>query len=314
MRMKIFKIIVFALLSLAFIGLGVYDGLTNARYKYEKNQVFTINSEDDFHEYLRFYNSYEVCRLESDLSLTRAFTSIGTKTNKFSKVFDGNGYTIKMTLEAKDTPLFNIVDKKGVIKNLEVEIDECTVNTSSYGALAIRNKGMITNCKLTMDDMKIKCDTMAGAMVAINDGDISFCHSKVKISNKIVNSRKESIVSGLCAFNNGNISSVIVNVCYNGFIGTNYSDILEGTLNETIGAIYGVNNSSLNVKDNYYICESDYYLSDSKYTLDIKNANFVFNETTLLNTLHFNNKIWELRIINQNTYNYDISLKDGVSV
>lgn len=308
------KIIICAILSLLALALGIYKGVLSVKYNSEKDQVFSIRNKEDFYTYLEYYESFEVAYLENNIVLTEGFESIGSKTREFNKVFDGKGYSISLKDDAKNIPLFNIIDKNGVVKNLEINVEKNFVKTASYAPLALCNKGKIYNINLNADEISVDCDSMVGAMVCINDGEINNCHIKSTIKYNITDSRKSSIVSGLCAYNNGTIKTVISNVTFNGFVGTNHNNIINGTLNESIGAIYGINNGNLDVVDNYYLSAEKYYLADNKYVFEMYDLGYELTETMLLNTLHFNNKIWKFSRYGSNSYVYNISLEDGVSV
>ena len=312
--MKKVLIIIISVLSLCAAALGALASLNHIHYKVEQNTEFTITTEDDFYLYIEHYNQYNVVRLEKNLELKLPFTSIGTKKDPYKNVFDGQGYSITLLEEAKNTPLFGTISESGVVKNLELFVNNCEITTASYGALAIQNKGTIINCIIELT-ASVNADTMASAIACINEGSISYCHAKSIITNNINSARKESIIASCVAFNNGSIDSLISYINYTNFTQIDSEEILNGELNNTIGAVYGINNStSSKISNCYYSGNKKMYVSDMKYVKNLANLNVSFDEATLLNTFHFNNKIWNLSLGDAYEIGYEISLKDGVSV
>lgn len=309
------KLIFILILIVLFAGYGVYTSLNHVKYSAEGEKICYIDDENDFYEYIENANVYEKAVLESDITLSNEHDSIGPKNQKFSRVFDGQGYTITLTEDAVSIPLFDTIDTLGVVKNLEINVNKCEVSTISYGILAIQNKGKISNCILTVGEFIIKCDSVAGVMVGVNDGEISYCYIKSKIINQITKSRKESIISGVCAFNFGEIKYAISDVLYEGFEGTNYDNILNGKLNNSIGAVYGINNANKEkVVNNYYISLISQNVVDAKEITNMVDSKLYLDEGVLLNSFHFNNRIWKMEVIDKTNYLFNISLEDGVSI
>lgn len=312
MKNKKIMIIMIVLISLLFAGYGVLTSLNHAGYDIESIDIYHITSEEDFYHYAEFYDVYKGAILDANITLIHTHELIGEKGRPFDVTFDGQGYCISLEEEASKLPLFDTISSNGVVKNLEVKATNIDVEVSSFGLLAIQNKGEIVNCNFKITNANILVDTIMGGIVAINDGKISFTHIKTKFTNKVSHYRKPSIVAGVCAYNNGFLDMVICNVEFGGFKETSDSEILNGTLNNSIGAIYGINNKKLeDVKECYYLCTEKYYLTDTKYLKDINDLDVAFNENTLLNVFHFKNDLWEMEGQGQE---YFMDLKDGVSI
>ncbi len=322
--MKKILIIIISVLSLCAAVLGALVSLNHIHYNVEKELEFTITTEEDFYFFIENYNQYNIVKLMDNIEIKQKFESIGNKQNQYNKVFDGQGYSITLLEEAKDTPLFGIIAESGVVKNLELFVNNCEITTASYGALAIQNKGTIINCLVDVN-LVLSADSIVGGIAAVNEGKISYCYVGGIITKNISkeDSVKKSIVAGGVSFNNGTLDSIISAVEYIEFNETDSNNILKGELNNTIGIIYGINNFDVSaVKNCYYMTNcyykdsvnlnsyvviENYYLSDMKFVTNIMDLDIDFNKLALFDVFHFDNKIWDLKM---SASTYEISLKD----
>lgn len=303
---KTFLIIIF-ILSICFMTCGFFVSKNQPPYRIEGKKAVYIKNQTDFIDYTKNYNAYQKAYLSTNITIMCEFSSIGSKEKEFNGIFDGCGYSINLINTATNISLFNIIGKNGIVKNLEVSIKKSIIESSSFGFIANQNKGQITNVIVTTNDVVIKKDTMFGIITSLNQGIISNCYVETTIKNNISQSKKASIISGCCGFNDGEISSVITNVTFEKFEELSKDNLLNGTINNSYGIICGINNKINNVKNNYYLGNSELIFVDYLNVTNIE----TLTEDTLLNKYSFNNKLWNLTI---NNSKINLSLEDGVSI
>ena len=180
---------------------------------------------------------------------------IGRASNRFSTVFEGNGYTISNLYIAKSVlpvGLFSVLSSSGEIKN--VRLLKLSVRGGVFiGALVGQNYGKITNSYMT--DGTVSGNTQTGGLVGGNRGQIisSFVHVNVKgIGDSPLSA------GGLVGWNQGSIinsyaiGAVNSNNSVGGLVGNNQGSIINSyaTANVTgitnnIGGLVGLNSGSL---------------------------------------------------------------------
>lgn len=309
--MKKSFIFIIIILSVAF---GTYSYFVSSKqsiYSIDNNNEIYIGSKDDFIYYTENYSLCETAYLTTNITLDFTFKSIGQKDNLFNSTFDGCGYTITLEKDAIGIPLFNIIGTDGVVKNLELIINECNVNSTALGLISIQNKGTIKNINLLVNKIIIKNDTIFGCISSINSGSISFCYIDTNIENQIYQSRKSSIIGCCCGYNDGKIRSVIVNAEFNNFSSFVENNALYGITNSSYGMICGINNKSKNeINSSFYFQTMPYKFSDNNYTSSISSL----TEETLLRKYLFDNRIWQLTNDSSNRAKIKLNLMDGVTV
>jgi hypothetical protein len=128
-------------------------------------------------------------RLVKNISLNgKAFTPIGSKTDKFSGVFDGNGFVISnftVTVAESYLGLFGYVT--GTIENLGVQgtINVSGTTSNAYaGLVAGYSTGTIQNCfangTVTLSSSNT---TYAGGLVGYSEGTITNCYSTATVTS-----------------------------------------------------------------------------------------------------------------------------------
>ena len=126
-------LIIILVISLAASALGVLFSLNHIHYNVEKNLEFIITSEEDFYTFIEYYNQYDVVKLDNNIEIKNEFESIGTKNNQYKKVFDGQGYTITLSNEAKNIPLFGVIAQGATVKNLVLkDVKFINIKTNLY--------------------------------------------------------------------------------------------------------------------------------------------------------------------------------------
>ena len=232
-------------------------------------EVQKISSKDEFKEFREKVNQGEnfnntLIKLYCDIDLeNEEWTPIGTSTNPFNGVFNGNGHTIKniklnkKNEECKGEDNFYYIGlfgyNKGVIKNIVIDgndIDLCQeVSENEYisvGTIAGYSEGIIENC-CNKANINVAYISRIGGIAGrvLNTGEISKCCNKgvIKILKEDNNKR---IVGGICAYTQANTT---IDSCYN------EGNIIDTTIyhNDQIGGIAG--NSLGDIDSCYNIAE-----------------------------------------------------------
>lgn len=140
-----------------------------------------------------------------DLSGYSNWTPIGTSSNSFIGIFDGNGHVIEnLTINNDDgynVGLFGVTYSGSEIKNLGLEnVNIRSIYAEEVGALVGWSKSRITNCYA---QGSITASTQVGGLVGVNHdgGFIKDCYA-------------------LCTV-------VVDNACAGGLVGANWSDIIN---------------------------------------------------------------------------------------
>ena len=118
----------------------------------------------------------------------KAFTPIGSKTNEFSGVFDGNGFVISnFTITVADSYLGVFGYVTGTIENLGVQgtINVSGTTSNAYaGLLAGYSTGTIQNCFATGTvTLSSPNTTHAGGLVGCSEGTITNCYSTATVTS-----------------------------------------------------------------------------------------------------------------------------------
>ena len=201
--------------------------------------------------------------IELNGSETNMWSSIGTATNKFSKVFDGRDYNVNgiyANSSNQGQALFTY--NAGTIKNLTVNgeikgsadgvggivaqndgtVENCTSNVTIKGREYVggivgysTNTSTIRNCKSTGN---IEGEQIVGGIAGGCDGYIIGCTNNGKVKSTSSNSSVSSPTSGLCG------TGGIAGVEYSGTV-SNSKNLghIEGISN-CVGGIIGTNNTA----------------------------------------------------------------------
>ena len=105
---------------------------------------------------------------------------IGSDANRFSSIFDGNGFTIRnllMDREESDLGLFSVLDTAGEIKNIGL-LNVSVEGTDDVGALVGQNYGSIINSYITGT---VKGDNNIGGLVGLNNNRIINSYATVTV-------------------------------------------------------------------------------------------------------------------------------------
>ena len=141
-----------------------------------------------------------------------AWTPIGTESNPFVGIFDGNGYCIKnirIATSPSHSGLFGF--NGGTIKNLGIENLTVLNYAEKSGGLAGENYGDISNCYVTGKISSTAYVSHVGGLAGRNHGTISNCYAVCEITSTAT-SGSAAIAGGLVGENDGNISNCYASV------------------------------------------------------------------------------------------------------
>ena len=245
--------------------------LKNAPSLNDKDTFILIQSEDDLASISNDLTAKY--KLATDITITSAWTMIGTSEESFIGILDGNGFTI--TNKAADGdgtvyPIFNTIGQGGTVKNIVIDTAVDTTNSGTMAAgLSLINNGNI-ECVTVKGSVKGTVDYIGG-IVAKNNGYIYDSHSEANVDginyvggitglntkDIIKSSAKEKItatgtdVGGIAGrFTNGNInysysySTVYGNSNVGGIVG--YMGLATLTKSYAKGEVGTINNSGQN--------------------------------------------------------------------
>ena len=154
--------------------------------------------------------------LMCDIDLNNAtWTPLGSSSNPYTGIFDGNGHVIKnykiTSYTASATYLGLFASNKGTIQDLGVEgftITFSTAQTSTpyAGGLVSNNSGRIQNC-YAIGTITLKVGGSAGGLAGSNKGVINNSYAKVNITVTSSTSDTGGFAGGLVGTNRGNINN-----------------------------------------------------------------------------------------------------------
>lgn len=173
-----------------------------------------------------------VFNLYADLEFTKEETSliqsIGTETNNFDNIFDGNNHTISGIYYDSGIDrrfhiaLFGFTTKNAIIRNLGIEnftfVETTYASFKEVGFIVMLNKGIIDNCyaknaTISINNNNKNISKYASAICAVNEGYIINCN--LESLNIIEDGGK---IGGICAVNKGHI----LNCCVNSKVNVTY--------------------------------------------------------------------------------------------
>ena len=164
---------------------------------------------------------------------------IGSTSNPFSGVFEGNGYTIAnlyIQHPTRDSGFFSTLDTKAKVQNvglLDVNVEGSGESTNNIGSLVGSNNGSIINSYATGNVAATTSSLSfnSGGLVGDNIGSIINSYTMVDVKGS-------SSVGGLAGANSGSI------------INSYTTGAVEGT-RDNIGGLVGVNSESGSIENTY---------------------------------------------------------------
>lgn len=183
-KLIIIAIVVFCVLSLIFVKetnqAYAYDLLDNLQPNSAENPYLITSAQDinDLSNAVNGGNSMEghFFKLINNITLLPDFIPIGNMSNQFKGNFDGDNFSITISLNRSDiyNGIFGVIGASGVVKNLRTSGDIIGGNTT--GGIAGYNLGTISNC---INSVSVQAQTSSvesvGGITGINYGNIKNC-------------------------------------------------------------------------------------------------------------------------------------------
>lgn len=221
--------------TLTYAGTG-WDGTTKTAPKTE-NGVYQIGTAAELAWFADAVNNGQTTisgKLTANINLNgKAWTAIGTSSNKFAGTLDGDEahhYTVSGLKGSKG--LFDYVDSTGKVKNLSV--DAVLTANGVVGGIVDFNDGTVENCLFSGSVTNSSSYGAAGGIVGKSEGENSVvrnCVNTGSIKNTTGSYSSTLSVGGIVGYTYGKVES-----CYS--TGKVYADPAK-TTNKAIGGIAG---------------------------------------------------------------------------
>jgi len=147
--------------SLVLVGTCLIVRPVQARYSGgtgEPNDPYRIGTAEDLNDIGNYVEDYNKCFvMTADINLADytgdSFNIIGTSSNHFAGVFDGNGHSISNFCGTEG--LFERIDEHGVVRN--TSLIDVNMTGDQPGGMVGANNGVISNCSVTGKVTGIYC-------------------------------------------------------------------------------------------------------------------------------------------------------------
>ena len=222
--------------TLTYAGAG-WDGTTKTAPTQDESGVYQIGTAAELAWFADAVNGGQKAingKLTANINLNgKAWTAIGTSSNKFAGTLDGDEahhYTVSGLKGSKG--LFDYVDSTGKVKNLSV--DAVLTANGVVGGIVDFNDGTVENCLFSGSVTNSSSYGAAGGIVGKSEGENSVvrnCVNTGSIKNTTVSYGSTLSVGGIVGYTYGKVES-----CYS--TGKVYADPAK-TTNKAIGGIAG---------------------------------------------------------------------------
>lgn len=229
--------------ALTYAGAG-WDGTAKTAPTRDENGVYQIGTAAELAWFADAVNGGQKAingKLTANINLNgKAWTAIGTSSNKFAGTLDGDEahhYTVSGLKGSNG--LFDYVDSTGKVKNLSV--DAVLTANGVVGGIVDFNDGTVENCLFSGSVTNSSSWGATGGIVGKNEGENSVvrnCVNTGSIKNTTVSYRSTLSVGGIVGYTYGKVEN-----CYS--TGEVYADPTKAT-NKAIGGIAGAVNGSSN--------------------------------------------------------------------
>ena len=232
--------------TLTYAGAG-WDGTTKTAPKTE-NGVYQIGTAAELAWFADAVNNGQTTisgKLTANINLnSKAWTAIGTSSNKFAGTLDGDNYTVSGL--AGTGGLVYYLSANGTVKSLCVD---CAIDgTSNVGGIADKSEGRIENC-LVSGYIKGGNDTIFGVGGIVGHGVagnvISGCVSTADILFKYSQYAVQNGAGGIVGYTYGTVE----NCYFAGNVHTNAKSVSAGGF----GGLVGCARSNAVMKDCYTV-------------------------------------------------------------
>ena len=296
----LFSLILLAVLVVSGSLMGLFDAMhLGVSFFEEKVHTVSISDEEDLLATLdSFYNN--IYYLEDDIIINDV-SALASRERPFIGTFDGRGHTITFSGKTSES-LFGYIGEGGVVKNLHVQVAGATFDEKLGAILALENAGQILNCKVTLENSTVSAKGSFGGLVAINRGIIKNVVVEASMTKRLLASEEQNtrqlVTGAICGYNYGEIFSSVASIQYKNFTEADKNAVFEnGQSNNTIGAVYGINNRTNGISQCTALVEDTLYPSDlrEKAITFVLDAAEVYNETYVFMNLGFDEDRWILR-------------------
>lgn len=222
--------------TLTYAGEG-WDGTAKTAPTQDKNGVYQIGTAAKLAWFADAVNKGDTTisgKLTANINLNdKAWTAIGTDSNKFAGTLDGDEahhYTVSGLKGSKG--LFDYVDSTGKVKNLSV--DAVLTANGVVGGIVDFNDGTVENCLFSGSVTNSSSWGAAGGIVGKSEGENSVvrnCVNTGSIKNTTASYGSTLSVGGIVGYTYGKVEN-----CYS--TGEVYADPAK-TTNKAIGGIAG---------------------------------------------------------------------------
>lgn len=233
--------------TLTYAGAG-WDGTTKTAPTQDKNGVYQIGTAAKLAWFADAVNKGDTTisgKLTANINLNdKAWTAIGTDSNKFAGTLDGDNYTVSGL--AGTGGLVYYLSANGTVKSLCVD---CAIDgTSNVGGIADKSEGRIENCLVSGyikggDDVIFGVGGIVGHGVAGNV--ISGCVSTADILFKYSRYAVQNGAGGIVGYTYGTVE----NCYFAGNVHTNAKSVSAGGF----GGLVGCARSNAVMKDCYTV-------------------------------------------------------------
>lgn len=233
--------------TLTYAGAG-WDGTTKTAPTQDKNGVYQIGTAAElawFADAVQNGQTAISAKLTANINLNgKAWTAIGTDSNKFAGTLDGDNYTVSGL--AGTGGLVYYLSANGTVKSLCVD---CAIDgTSNVGGIADKSEGRIENCLVSGyikggDDVIFGVGGIVGHGVAGNV--ISGCVSTADILFKYSRYAVQNGAGGIVGYTYGTVE----NCYFAGNVHTNAKSVSAGGF----GGLVGCARSNAVMKDCYTV-------------------------------------------------------------
>lgn len=294
-RKNKFNIKVLILLLLVFTAGGIYNAYKYGySYKEEKALKIEVDSSSDlFSNSKTFYN--DSISLKNDIEITDL--PILTISNRpFIGTFDGHGYTVTLKGTINNS-LIGYIGEQGIIRNLNIFLDNCIVNSDFIGLIANENRGLIENCKIS-GNIIIDNEAVVSPLVAVNKGKINNIATdkiNIKSKNSTINQNFTTVYGTIASFNYGIIENVIVQNYFENIKEAEKTEIFDKSAkNFYLGGVCGSNIDGT-IKG-LLILEKNQYTSDIEEESLVVSTNVqLLDSQYIFSTLKFDPNFWEYK-------------------
>lgn len=233
--------------TLTYAGAG-WDGTTKTKPAQDESGVYQIGTAAELAWFADAVNKGDTTisgKLTANINLNgKAWTAIGTSSNKFAGTLDGDNYTVSGL--AGTGGLVYYLSANGTVKSLCVD---CAIDgTSNVGGIADKSEGRIENC-LVSGYIKGGNDTIFGVGGIVGHGVagnvISGCVSTADILFKYSRYAVQNGAGGIVGYTYGTVE----NCYFAGNVHTNAKSVSAGGF----GGLVGSARSNAVMKDCYTV-------------------------------------------------------------